>query len=131
MVIRTWDRGQTFVTDKRQIVVVVADDERNIVDFLTDLLQDEGYQVIQAFDGAMVLDVMTHTTPDLVIADVMMPRLDGLSLLRELEKRGADVPVILMSAAVTPRSTTATFLPKPFDIETMLSLVHGTIRKAS
>jgi DNA-binding response OmpR family regulator len=108
-------------------VVLVADDERNIVDFLTDLLEDEGYEVIQAFDGEMALAEIDRTSPDLVIADVMMPRLDGLSLLRKLEERGKDIPVILMSAAVTPRSTSATFVPKPFDIDTMLSVIRVTI----
>jgi DNA-binding response OmpR family regulator len=108
-------------------VVIIADDERNIVDFLTDLLEDEGYRVIQAFDGRMVLDALRKRSADLVIADVMMPRMDGLTLQRELEAMFPTLPVILMSAAVTPRSSAAIFLPKPFDIDAMLSLVRSTI----
>jgi DNA-binding response OmpR family regulator len=115
------------VNDAGQPVVLVADDERNIVEFLTDLLEDEGYDVVQAFDGEMALAEIGRTNPDLVIADVMMPRLDGLSLLHALEEQGKAIPVILMSAAVTPRSTSATFVPKPFDIETMLSVIRVTI----
>ena len=110
-----------------ETVVLVVDDERNIVDFLTDLLQDEGYQVVQAFDGVMALEQINRSRPDLVIADVMMPRLDGLALLRLVEERGESIPFILMSAAVTPRLSTATFVPKPFDIDKMLQVVHGTI----
>ena len=108
-------------------VVLVADDERNIVDFLSDLLRDEGYDVVQAYDGIMALEEIDRAAPDLVIADVMMPRLDGLALLRMIEAREKPIPFILMSAAVIPRSTTATFVPKPFDIDTMLSVVHSTI----
>lgn len=110
-------------------MVLVADDEPNIVDFLTDLLQDEGFQVLQAYDGLMALEQIDRQHPDLVIADVMMPKLDGLSLLRAVEERGVPIPFILMSAAVTPRATTATFVPKPFDIDKMLQVVQGTIAR--
>jgi DNA-binding response OmpR family regulator len=115
------------VNQSGEPVVLVADDERNIVEFLTDLLEDEGFDVIQAFDGQSALAQIDQLDPDLVIADVMMPRMDGLSLLREVEERGKTIPFILMSAAVTPRSTTATFVPKPFDIDTMLSVIRVTI----
>ena len=108
-------------------VVLVADDERNIVDFLSDLLRDEGYDVVQAYDGIMALEEIDRAAPDLVIADVMMPRLDGLALLRMVEAREKPIPFILMSAAVIPRSTSARFVPKPFDIDTMLHVVHCTI----
>jgi DNA-binding NtrC family response regulator len=60
----------------------------------------------------------------------MMPRLDGLALLRLVEERDEPIPFILMSAAVTPRSSTATFVPKPFDIDTMLQIVQGSIAGA-
>jgi two-component system response regulator MprA len=119
------------VKERDEAVVLVADDERNIVDFLTDLLQDEGYRVLQAFDGVMALEQINRQQPDLIIADVMMPRLDGLALLRLVEERDKPIPFILMSAAVTPRSSTATFVPKPFDIDTMLQSVQGTIAGAA
>ncbi len=119
------------VNQRDDAVVLVADDERNIVEFLTDLLQDEGYQVLQAFDGVMALEQINRQRPDLIIADVMMPRLDGLALLRLVEERGEPIPFILMSAAVTPRSSRATFVPKPFDIDTMLQIVQGSIAGAA
>jgi DNA-binding response OmpR family regulator len=112
-------------------VILVADDERNIVDFLSDLLRDEGFDVVQAYDGIMALEEIDRAQPDLVIADVMMPRLDGLALLHLIEARDKPIPFILMSAAVIPRSTNAEFIPKPFDIDTMLNAVRGTIAKAT
>ncbi len=105
-------------------VVLVVDDERYIVDLLTDLFQDEGYKVQRAYDGLSALDAIDREIPDLVVADVMMPRLDGLSLFNEIRERHADLPVILMSAAVTPRDLNATFIPKPFDIDALLDLVE-------
>jgi DNA-binding response OmpR family regulator len=107
-----------------QAVVLVVDDERYIVDLLTDLFQDEGYEVQRAYDGVAALDVIDRDMPDLVVADVMMPRLDGLSLYNQIRERSEKLPVILMSAAVTPRSLDATFVPKPFDIDTLLQLVE-------
>ena len=105
-------------------VVLVVDDERYIVDLLTDLFQDEGYKVQRAYDGIAALDVIDREMPDLVVADVMMPRLDGLSLYNRIRERNESLPVILMSAAVTPRSVDATFIPKPFDIDALLQLVE-------
>ncbi|HVL23985.1 MAG TPA: response regulator [Thermomicrobiales bacterium] len=107
-----------------QAVVLVVDDERYIVDLLTDLFQDEGYEVQRAYDGVAALDVIDRRMPDLVVADVMMPRLDGLTLYNRIRERTEELPVILMSAAVTPRSLDATFIPKPFDIDALLQLVE-------
>ena len=104
--------------------VLVVDDERYIVDLLSDLLEDEGYQVDRAYDGVAALEQISRHQPDLVVADVMMPRLDGLSLADEINARGLDIPIILMSAAVTPRTDHVAFIPKPFDIEAMLGLIE-------
>ena len=104
--------------------VLVVDDERYIVDLLSDLLEDEGYQVDRAYDGVAALEQIGRHQPDLVVADVMMPRLDGLSLADEINARGLDIPIILMSAAVTPRTDHVAFIPKPFDIEAMLGLIE-------
>lgn len=110
-------------------VVLIVDDERHIVDLLEDLFRDEGYRVRRAYDGLAALASLDRGMPDLVIADVMMPRLDGLSLYNRIRERSDDLPVILMSAAVTPRSGDATFVPKPFDIETLLDLVEEKLGK--
>ncbi len=104
--------------------VLVVDDERYIVDLLADLLEDEGYRVLRAYDGLAALDQISLQVPDLVVADVMMPRLDGLSLADEITSRGLGIPIILMSAAVTPRTDHVAFIPKPFDIDAMLGLIE-------
>lgn len=109
--------------------VLIVDDERHIVDLLDDLFRDEGYRVRRAYDGLAALAALDREMPDLVIADVMMPRLDGLTLYNRIRERTRDLPVILMSAAVTPRSIDATFVPKPFDIDTLLDLVEQTLAR--
>lgn len=109
-------------------VVLVVDDERPIVDLLQDLLQDQGYEVRRAYDGVTALQLIERDPPDLVVTDVMMPRLDGLALFSEIRMRTPALPVILMSAAVTPRKIDATFVPKPFDIDTLLDLVDEKLQ---
>jgi DNA-binding response OmpR family regulator len=112
----------------RAPVVLVVDDERPIVDLLQDLLEDQGYLVRRAYDGMTALQQIDRELPDLVVTDVMMPRLDGLALFNEIRTRASSLPVILMSAAVTPRKIDATFVPKPFDIDTLLDLVDEKLQ---
>ncbi|MGC4107449.1 MAG: response regulator [Thermomicrobiales bacterium] len=103
--------------------VLVVDDERYIVDLLTDLLDDEGYRVISAFDGLTALRKVEEETPDLILADIMMPRLDGLGLLTRVREEYAELPVVLMSAAVTPLIQEVPYIAKPFDLDDLLDIV--------
>ena len=107
--------------------ILVVDDERYIVDLLADLLEEEGYTVRRAYDGLAALADIEKAKPDLVVADVMMPRLDGLSLASTLQERGTSIPIILMSAAVTPRNAGMMFIAKPFDIEVMLDSIKQIV----
>jgi len=110
--------------------VLVVDDERYIVDLLADLLEEEGYTVRRAYDGAAAWREITRETPDLVLTDVMMPGLDGLSLASRLIETYSQVPVILMSAAVTPRNPGITFIAKPFDIDRMLTTISQMLTES-
>lgn len=114
-------------------LVLVVDDERHIVALLTELLEDEGYHVMSAYDGVDALELVRAHAPDLVLADIMMPRLDGLALLSSLHESNATLPVVLMSAAVTPLTHEVPYISKPFDLEELLNVLahelagrHGT-----
>jgi len=111
--------------------VLIVDDERYIVDLLSDLLEEEGYRVRRAYDGLAALEAIDADPPDLVLADVMMPRLDGLTMAATLIERGTRIPIILMSAAVTPRNAGIAFIAKPFDIEEMLEHVERMVGPAT
>ena len=104
-------------------IVLIADDEPAIVDLLAQFLEDEGYEVECASDGLAALEKTRQLRPDLVIADVMMPKMDGFELLDELSADGQVVPVILMSAAVVSRREGVPFIAKPFDLGELLDLV--------
>jgi len=117
------DRSADTREHSRPPTVLIADDEPAIVDLLAQFLEDEGYEVECATDGLMALEMMRKSRPDLVIADVMMPKMDGFELLDELAANSEAVPVILMSAAVVSRREGVPFIAKPFDLGELLDLV--------
>lgn len=106
--------------------VLVVDDEFHIVDLLADVLQDEGFTVLRAYDGLSALALAEGSAVDLVIADVMMPRLDGISLALRLRERFAGIKIVLMSAAVARVPPEFGFIAKPFDINDLLDKVDET-----
>jgi DNA-binding response OmpR family regulator len=109
--------------------ILVVDDEPFVLDFVAQALQDEGYGVLKARDGADGLRLAREHPPALVITDVMMPRLNGIELIRRLKESAgtASVPIIVMSCV--PRGAASVeanhFLEKPFDLEVLLELVKG------
>ena len=77
--------------------VLVVDDDREIVKAISILLEGEGYEVLKAYDGLKALDILTTGRVQLVLFDVMMPKLDGLSALMRIRQK-ANIPVIVLSA---------------------------------
>ena len=82
--------------------VLIADDDRDILELVGFRLQTSGYDVLKAEDGEEALRVAAESTPDLVVLDVMMPKLDGYEVTRRLraEEATARIPVILLTARV-------------------------------
>jgi CheY-like chemotaxis protein len=122
--VMTTSRGASKEQTEARTVLIV-DDEPAIVDLLAQFLEDEGYKVESASDGKTALARITDQRPDLVIADVMMPKMDGFELLDELSENKVGVPVILMSAAVVSRREGVPFIAKPFDLGELLDLVNS------
>jgi two-component system sensor histidine kinase/response regulator len=115
--------------------ILVADDEDFIADVIAILLEDEGYRVLRAKNGAEALALAEGERPDLVLSDVMMPLLSGLELARELRNRenGYGPPIILCSAVPPPRDLPArtVFVAKPFDIEALTATVHTLLAQTA
>jgi len=107
--------------------ILVADDEPFIVDVVALVLEDEGHTILRAYDGSQALARIENGGCDLLITDHMMPRMNGLELIRRLhEQPHLTIPTILMSAvhpAIPPPAPTL-FLAKPFDLEHLLSMVE-------
>jgi CheY-like chemotaxis protein len=83
------------------MTVLVVDDEVSITETLCELLGDAGHEAVAAANGQEGLEAFEKAKPDVIVADVMMPKLDGRQMVREIRSRpaGRDVPIILMSAA--------------------------------
>jgi CheY-like chemotaxis protein len=109
--------------------VLLVDDEHSILDALSGILEDEGFRVVTASNGREALARLGEALPDVTLADVMMPLMDGRELLREMQAdaRWRHIPVVLMSAV--PQSilerdaplTCADFFQKPFDLWKLLA----------
>jgi CheY-like chemotaxis protein len=109
-------------------IILVAEDEEAIAGLLRALLEDEGFRVIVATDGRAALDILAAQRPDLVLSDVMMPRLDGRALARAMfaDPSYRAIPLVLLSAAGREQAQGvphAAFLPKPFDLDALLATI--------
>jgi len=119
--------------------VLVVDDNADMREYLARLLRTAGYQVTTVTDGQAALDAARAGTPDLVISDVMMPRLDGLGLVAALraDARTAAVPVLLLSARAGQeasveglRAGADDYLVKPFSAVELLARVRSNLGMA-
>jgi CheY-like chemotaxis protein len=108
--------------------ILVVDDEPVLRAIVREILHEEGFAVIEAADGGVMLEIMARQRPDLVLMDVMMPGVDGREAYRQLRSRPEhrDIPVIMMSAAIQPHGldpSIAAFMSKPFDLTELVELV--------
>ncbi|WP_042371525.1 SpoIIE family protein phosphatase [Streptacidiphilus neutrinimicus] len=119
--------------------LLVADDNADMRGYLTRLLRAAGYAVRQVPDGQTALDAARAERPDLVVSDVMMPRLDGLRLVEALraDPRTEGIPVVLLSARAGPEASIEgleagadDYLVKPFSAAELLARVRANVRLA-
>jgi DNA-binding response OmpR family regulator len=104
--------------------ILVVDDNVDVAQVLVQVLREEGYQARCAFDGQAALDEIAQAPPDLVLADIVMPRLDGVSLVRQLSGDNHAIPVVLLSAVYDGVDVPSVhFLPKPFELDELLRLI--------
>ena len=104
--------------------ILVVDDDPRILEIMAEALIDEGYRVRRAPDGLAALAEVARATPDLVVTDIVMPRLDGVELARRLHAMPHPVPVVLVSAVtVPPADEDVAFAAKPFDMDHFLAIV--------
>ena len=102
--------------------VLIVEDDPDVLATLGDALSSEGYRVRLATDGIAALEELQREPPDIVIADVHMPRLDGRQLVQRL--RPWNVPVVLLSVDPNPaRTPGVVFVSKPFDLDHFLGIV--------
>ena len=116
--------------------ILVVEDEKNLNRIITEAMEDEGYSVDSCFNGADALDYALTAVYDVVILDIMLPKMDGLELVRRLRRGGNHTPVLFLTArdSVADRvegleSGGDYYLTKPFDFQELIAVVHVMTRK--
>lgn len=115
--------------------ILIVEDERNLCDLIRDNLQEQGYQVLQAFDGPSALTMARETVPDLVILDIMLPGIDGLEVCRRL-RQGSIVPILMLTARAEEIDRVLglelgadDYLTKPFSMRELRARVRALLRR--
>ena len=118
--------------------ILVVEDEKNIVDILVFNLRREGYGTLEAYDGVTGLQLALDQDPDLILLDLMLPRLDGFEVCRRLREQGRATPVIMLTAREEETDKVLglelgadDYITKPFSMRELLARVKANIRRSA
>ncbi len=124
--------------DQAPSQVLVAEDDRSVRDALVLALELEGYAVVAVTDGEQALERFAAANPDVVVLDVMMPNVDGLTVCRRLRARGAQVPILMLTARheISDRVSgldagADDYLVKPFALDELTARLRALLRRTS
>jgi len=116
--------------------ILVVDDEPEIVRLLRSYLEKDGYRVATAYNGEEALYVARHEKPDLVVLDILMPKMDGLAFTRQI-RREQDVPIIMLTARAEETDRIVglemgadDYVTKPFSPREVVARVRAVLRRA-
>ena len=117
--------------------ILVVEDDAELRELFCTVLSDNGYTAIPAADGIAAFDVLDNTYIDLIISDIMMPRMDGYEMTRELREAGYTTPVLMITAKESAsdkregfRVGTDDYMVKPIDVNEMLWRTEALLRRS-
>lgn len=121
--------------DSNKKTILVVDDEKPIIDILVYNLKKEGYNTLEAVDGESGLNIALEEKPDLILLDVMLPKMDGLTVCKRI-KQSYNVPVLMISARdeeidkiVGLELGADDYITKPFSVRELMARVKANLRK--
>ena len=116
--------------------VLVIEDEKNIVDILNFNLTREGYTVLEAYDGEAGIQLALDNNPDLILLDLMLPKVSGFEVCRTLRQAGSAIPIIMLTAREEGTDKVLglelgadDYITKPFSMRELLARVKANIRR--
>ncbi len=117
--------------------ILVCDDEKFIRESLHDYLVRKGYKVVLAANGIECLEQAKKSRPDAILLDIIMPKMDGISVIRQLRKEKSDIPILVLSAShelgpsiETEELSLGQFIPKPIRLSEIEFLIETAILEA-
>lgn len=115
--------------------ILIADDDHEIVNLISDALEDEGYETVKVFNGTMVLESIKANDIALIILDIMMPEMDGLEVCRKI-RNDVPVPIIFLSAKSREMDKIVgleigadDYISKPFSVNELAARVKAHLRR--
>lgn len=121
--------------EREQKTILVVDDEQPIIDILVYNLKKEGYNVIEANDGVTAVNMALEQKPDLILLDIMLPKLDGLSVCKRI-KNTLNVPILMLTAKdgeidkiLGLELGADDYITKPFSVRELVARVKANLRK--
>ena len=116
--------------------ILIVDDEKPIVDILIYNLQKEGYNTIEAYDGETAIEMAFEQKPDLILLDIMLPKVDGLTVCKRI-RNSMNIPIIMISAKdeeidkiLGLELGADDYITKPFSVRELVARVKANLRKA-
>lgn len=127
------------IVEKYKKTILVVDDEKSIMELLVFNLQKEGYNTLEAYDGVTAVEMAMNEKPDLILLDVMIPKLDGISVCKKIRYalNISNIPILMISAKDTESDKIVglemgadDYITKPFQIREVMARIKANLRKA-
>jgi two-component system response regulator VicR len=119
-------------------LVLIVDDERPIVDILKYNLEKEGYETIEAYDGEQALEFALTKNPDVVLLDVMLPKMDGFEVCRKIREKKPTIPILMLTAREEEVDKVLglelgadDYITKPFSVRELMARVKANLRRVN
>lgn len=131
--------GLEDLVEQEKKTILVVDDEENIMDLLVYNLEKEGYNTLKAYDGITAVEMALKERPDLILLDVMIPKLDGISVCKKIRYylNMSTMPILMVSAKDTESDKIVglemgadDYITKPFQIRELMARIKANLRKA-
>ena len=123
------------VLDKDKKTILIVDDEQHIVDILVYNLEKEGYNTLQANDGLSAVDIALSQKPDLILLDIMLPKMDGLAVCKKI-RHTLNVPILMLTAKdeeidkiLGLELGADDYVTKPFSVRELMARIKANLRK--
>ena len=125
-----------YIESEEKKTILIVDDEKPIVDILVYNLQKEGYNTLEASDGISAIDIALEKKPDLILLDIMLPKMDGLAVCKRI-RLSLNVPILMLTAKdeeidkiLGLEMGADDYITKPFSVRELMARIKANLRKS-